>query len=40
MSFPEQLGPEVNEKYVSNIEKERRNQEKMRGQLENKEVSK
>ena len=37
---PIQLGPEVNEKYVSNIEKERRNQEKMRGQMENKEVSK
>ena len=29
MSFPEQLGPEVNEKYVSNIEKERRKQQEM-----------
>ncbi|OUP48960.1 CBO2463/CBO2479 domain-containing protein [Lachnoclostridium sp. An181] len=39
MSFPEQLGPEVNEKYVSNIEKERRKQEEMRQQrIDNKEV--
>lgn len=30
MSFPEQLGEEVNEKYVSNIEKERRLREEMR----------
>lgn len=34
MSFPEQLGPEVNEKYVSNIEKERRHQEEMRQKME------
>ena len=26
MSFPEQLGPEIHEKYVSNLEKERRKQ--------------
>ena len=38
MSFPEQLGPEINEKYVSNIEKERRKQEEMRTRLDNKEV--
>lgn len=37
MSFPEQLSPEVNEKYVSNLEKERRKQKEMRAQLENKE---
>ena len=34
MSFPEQLGPEVNDKYVSNIEKERRKQEEMRTRLD------
>ena len=34
MSFPEQLGPEVNDKYVSNIEKERRKQEEMRARLD------
>ena len=28
MSFPEQLGPEVNEKYVSNIEKNDANKKK------------
>ena len=38
MSFPEQLSPEVNEKYVSNMEKERRKQEEMRKRLDNKEV--
>ena len=39
MSFPEQLGPEINDKYVSNIEKERRKQEEMRIRLDdNKEV--
>ena len=38
MSFPEQLGPEINEKYVSNIEKERRKQDEMRKRLDNKEV--
>lgn len=39
MSFPEQLGEEVNEKYVSNIEKERRLQETMRQKsMNNKEV--
>ena len=38
MSSPEQLGPEINEKYVSNIEKERRKQEEMRTRLDNKEV--
>ena len=38
MSFPEPLGPEVNDKYVSNIEKERRKQEEMRTRLDNKEV--
>ena len=37
MSFPEQLGSEVNDKYVSNIEKERRKQEEMRKRLDNKE---
>lgn len=34
MSFPEQLGPEVNEKYVSNIEKERRKQQEMQARLD------
>ena len=34
MSFPEQLGSEINEKYVSNIEKERRKQEEMRARLD------
>ena len=29
MSFPEQLGPEIHEKYVSNLEKERRKQAEM-----------
>ena len=38
MSFPEQLGPEINDKYVSNIEKERRKQDEMRKRLDNKEV--
>lgn len=38
MSFPEQLGPEINDKYVSNIEKERRKQEEMRKRLDNEEV--
>ena len=39
MSFPEQLGPEVTEKYVSNIEKERSRQQEMRRQrIDNKEV--
>ena len=39
MSFPEQLGEEEKEKYVSNIEKERRLQEKMRQEsMKNKEV--
>lgn len=38
MSFPEQLGHEINDKYVSNIEKERRKQEEMRKRLDNKEV--
>ena len=38
MSFPEQLGPEINDHYVSNIEKERRKQEEMRKRLDNKEV--
>ena len=37
MSFPEQLSPEVNEKYVSNIQKERRLREEKRARLENKE---
>ncbi len=32
--FPEQLGPEVNEKYVSNIEKERRKQQEMQARLD------
>ena len=34
MSFIEQLGPEANDKYVSNIEKERRKQEEMRARLD------
>ena len=34
MSFPEQLGPEVNEKYVSNIEKERRKQQEIQARLD------
>ena len=34
MSFPEQLGQEVNEKYVSNIEKERRKQQEMQARLD------
>ena len=34
MSFPEQLGPEINEKYVSNIEKERRKQQEMQARLD------
>lgn len=38
MSFPEILGPGINDKYVSNIEKERRKQEEMRERLDNKEV--
>ena len=39
MSFPEQLGPEINDKYVSNIEKERRKQQEMSKRLDdNKEV--
>ena len=38
MSFPEQLGSEINGKYVSNIEKERRKQDEMRKRLDNKEV--
>lgn len=39
MSFPEQLGPEINEHYVSNIEKERRKQQEMSKRLDdNKEV--
>lgn len=37
MSFPEQLGPEVNDKYFSNIQKEHRIQEEMRTRLKNKE---
>ena len=38
MSFPEQLGEEVNDKYISNIEKERRKQEEMRQRMDNKEA--
>ena len=38
MSFVEQLGPEINEHYVSNIEKERRKQQEMSKRLDNKEV--
>ena len=38
MSFPEQLGDEVNDKYISNIEKERRKQEEMRQRMDNKEA--
>ena len=38
MSFPEQLVPEINDNYVSNIEKERRKQEEMRKRLDNEEV--
>lgn len=39
MSFPEQLGPEINEHYVSNIEKERRKQQEMSKRLDdNKDV--
>ena len=37
MSFPEQLSPEVNDKYVSNIEKEHRKQKEMQARLNNKE---
>ena len=37
MGFPEQLSPEINTKYLSNIEKERRKREEMQAQLENKE---
>lgn len=32
MSFVEQLGPEVNEKYVSNLDTYKRRQEQMRAQ--------
>ncbi len=34
MSFTEQLGQEVNDKYVSNHEKERRKQQEMRARLD------
>lgn len=34
MSFIEQLGPEANEKYVSNLDTYKRRQEKMRSQNE------
>ena len=39
MSFVEQLGPEPNEKYISNLDIEKRRQEEMRAQNQkNKEV--
>ena len=37
MSFPEQLGPEIHEKYVSNLEKERRKQAEMNARLKKEE---
>ena len=37
MSFPEQLGPQIHEKYVSNLEKERLKQAEMSARLKKEE---